>query len=113
MAARDLGRVLWQRSNEQYRPSSCCALCRALPNRQKSERPSHSVDTRQQEEMRRSYASIARARDYLEACTAELLIAVFGDNVLLDVIVVDATDPALSLISRVSLTMKEMRLVAE
>ena len=41
-----LDRVLWQRSNEEYRPSSCCAPSRALPNPRRSETPSHSVGTR-------------------------------------------------------------------
>ena len=114
MAARDLDRVRGRRSNaEEYRPSSCCALCRARPNPRISETPSHSVGTRRKRRAVVPSECVTRGHVYLETCTAELLVAVLGENVLLDVVVVHATDPALSLVSHVSLTMQEMRLVAE
>lgn len=50
---------------------------------------------------------------YLEAGVGEFLISVFVGDVLLDVVVLHAADPALLLVLRVRLAVQQMRLVAE
>ena len=55
---------------------------------------------------RRSKGESPPIRCYLEASVRKLLISMFVENVLLDIVVVNAADPALFFVFRVRLTVK-------